>query len=179
MLKKWKKLSEEVMHKNPWWTYKHDTFERVDGKVGDYYYGVCNGNAIVVPILPDGKILMINNYRYIRNQESLEFPCGGKELGSTAEETARRELLEETGYIAEKLIPAGVFQGMNGVFENESHVFVAYVGEKAVQDQTLEPTEQAEIHIYTREEVQKLINEGKIWDGHSLCTWALALQFLP
>src|SRR3989338_10650731 len=104
MNKPWKKLSQEIVHQNPWWKYKHDTFEKTDGTVGNYYYGVCRGNSMVIPILPDGKLLLIRNYRYIRNQESIEFPCGGKEQGATPEQTAERELLEETGSVAEKLI---------------------------------------------------------------------------
>ncbi len=179
MLKKWKKLSEEVVHQNPWWIYKHDTFEKTDGSVGDYYYGACNGNSIVIPILPDGKTVLVRNYRYVCNEESIEFPCGGVEKGSTPEETAKRELLEETGYIVDTLTFVGRFQGLNGVFENQTRVFVAFISDIAPQAQHLESTEQLEVSSHTFEEVQTLIDEGKIWDGNTLSAWALARRFLP
>ncbi len=175
MIKKWKKLSEEVIHKNPWWTYKHDTFEKTDGNIGDYFYGECRGNAMVIPVLPDGRIVMVNMYRYIRNEESLEFPCGGIEQGSTAEETAGKELLEETGYPADRLVFLGKYQGLNGVFENQCHAYIAYVS--AQEQQHLEVTEQIDISYHTVFEVQGFIDAGKIWDGQSLAIWALARRY--
>jgi len=177
MIQKWKKLSEEVLHQNPWWIYKHDTYEKTDGQTGDYYYGECRGNAMIIPVLPDGRFVMIHAYRYIRNEESIEFPCGGIEKGNTPEETAHKELLEETGYTIDELIPVGTFQGLNGVFENECHVFVAHVSER--QAQHLESTEQIEVVFCTSSEIEDLLSQGKIWDGQSLASWALAQRFFP
>ena len=165
-----------MLHKNPWWTYKHDTFEKTDGTIGDYYYGECRGNVMIIPLLPDGRFVLIQAYRYIRNEESIEFPCGGIEEGSTPEQTAQKELLEETGYVIDKLVSVGTFQGLNGVFENQCRVFLAHVSEH--HQQQLESTEQIDVTFYTRSEVQALVDSGKIWDGQSLAAWALAQRFL-
>jgi 8-oxo-dGTP pyrophosphatase MutT (NUDIX family) len=57
---------------------------------------------MVVPIVGDGSMLLVNQYRYLVGRESMEFPCGSVKEGSTHEETARHELEEETGYSADR-----------------------------------------------------------------------------
>src|SRR3989304_4874977 len=50
-LKPWKKLSESVVFRNPYWTYKRDAFELPSGKPGDYHYVHTDGSSMVVPSL--------------------------------------------------------------------------------------------------------------------------------
>ena len=102
MPKHLKKFSEEIIHKNPWWTYKHDKYEKPNGEEGDYYYGETLGNAMIVPVLDDGRLVLTLQQRYLREKQSIEFPCGGLIEGQTFLEVAKRELLEETGYIADE-----------------------------------------------------------------------------
>src|SRR3972149_9814791 len=75
-LKSWKKLSEATMFRNPYWTYKRDTFELPSGKPGEYHYVHTNGSSMVVPIVVDGSMLLVNQYRCLVGRESMEFPCG-------------------------------------------------------------------------------------------------------
>ena len=99
-----KKVSEEIVHENPWWNYIHDVFEFADGKQGHYYYGRTNGMSIVVPILPDGRLVLVRQYRYLIDKYSIEFPGGGIQKFEAPSLVAARELREETGYIAEEMI---------------------------------------------------------------------------
>jgi len=80
------------MFRNPYWTYKRDTFELPSGRPGEYHYVHTNGSSMVVPIVGDGSMLLVNQYRYLVGRESMEFPCGSVKEGSTHEETARHEL---------------------------------------------------------------------------------------
>src|SRR5437870_4280953 len=114
-LKSWKKLNQDFELKNPWWTYRRDSLELPSGKRGEYHYVHTPGSSMIVPVIPDGRLLLVNQYRYLRGRESLEFPCGGVKEGSSFEETARLELAEETGYQADDLQPAGEFNPYNGV----------------------------------------------------------------
>jgi ADP-ribose pyrophosphatase len=98
-LKKWKKLSDIVLLKNPWWIYKKDETLLPSGKHGEYHYVHTNGASIVVPVLNDGRVVLVNQYRYLNDKESLEFPCGGVKDGFTYEETAVHELEEEAGLL--------------------------------------------------------------------------------
>jgi len=62
------------------------------------------GAASVIPLLPDGRIIMVRQYRYPVGKVTLEVPAGKFDReGEDGEECARRELAEETGYVAEKI----------------------------------------------------------------------------
>ena len=123
-LRTWKKLSESVVFKNPWWTYKRDAFELPSGKAGEYHYVHTNGSSMVLPIMEDGTILLVNQYRYLLNRESLEFPCGSVKEGFTHDETARHELVEETGYSAGSLEHLSSIYTTPGFCDEELHIFL-------------------------------------------------------
>ena len=79
-----------------------DTVELPGGKTEQWDY-VCHkkgGGAAVVPVLPDGNILMVRQMRPAIDKEMLELPAGAGENGEKTADTARRELEEETGYRA-------------------------------------------------------------------------------
>jgi len=171
-LKKWKKLSESVVSRNPWWTYKRDTFELPSGKPGEYHYVHTNGSSMVIPILGDGTVILVNQYRYLVGKESLEFPCGSVKEGSSHIETARHELAEETGYAAKRLTRIGEFNPYNGVTSEMCQVYVArdlrFVGG------TPDETEEFEIVRATPAEIEAKIGAGDIWDGMTIAAWAIA-----
>ena len=82
-----------------------DTMELPDGCIQKWDF-VCHkkgGGACIVPVLADGRILMVRQYRPAIDRETLELPAGAVDAeDATTEDTARRELREETGYTAEK-----------------------------------------------------------------------------
>jgi ADP-ribose pyrophosphatase len=170
-LKSWKKLSESIVFRNPWWTYKRDAFELPSGKPGEYHYVHTNGSSMVVPILEDGSVLLVNQYRYLLDRESVEFPCGSVKDGSTHEETARRELAEETGYSARSLVVAGEFNPYNGVTDEMCRVYVA--GELHYVGGTPDETEEFEIVRMTPAEIDARIASGVIWDGMTIAAWSI------
>jgi ADP-ribose pyrophosphatase len=100
--KPWETLSTEVLNENPWTKFIHDEYVLPNGKKGDYYYmktPVCS--IMIVPVLPNGKIALVKQFRYLFQKESIEFPAGHGENGTSVLEMAKRELEEETGYRAE------------------------------------------------------------------------------
>ena len=171
-LKTWKKLSESLVFKNPWWTYKKDSFELPSGKFGEYHYVHTNGSSMILPIMDDGMILLVNQYRYLLHRESLEFPCGSVKDGFNHDETAKHELVEETGYSAEILTSVGEFNPYNGVTSEMCRVYIArglhYVGG------TPDETEEFEIIRTAPAEVDARIGTGLIWDGMTIAAWAIA-----
>ena len=168
----WKKLAESIVFRNPWWTYKRDAFELPSGKPGEYHYVHTNGSSMVIPVLGDGTMLMVNQYRYLMGKESIEFPCGSVKDGSNHDETARHELVEETGYLAKSLSKAGEYNPYNGVTNEMCHVYMArdleYVGG------TPDETEEFEIVHMTPAEIDERIRTGVIWDGMTIAAWAIA-----
>ena len=98
-LRPWTKLKEYTVATNPWWTYRRDACLLPGGAEGEYHYVHTNGSSMVIPVAADGRLLLVNQFRYLMRRESLEFPCGSVKEGATHERTAREELAEETGYV--------------------------------------------------------------------------------
>lgn len=166
-------LSSDTVDKNPWWTYKHDTYEFLDGSTGDYFYAETPGNAMVVPILDDGRFVLVVQHRYLRGKKSIEFPSGGITGDESPQTTAERELLEETGYRSHNLIKIGVFEGLNGLVKDASHLFVGSELEKISEIQN-NRQENIEVIIRRPDEFEAMIKSGEIWCGRTLAAWALA-----
>ena len=170
-LSKWRTLSQKELFKNPWWVYRQDTFELPNGEVSDYHYVHTNGSSIIIPVLADGRVVMVKQYRYLCDEESLEFPCGGVKAGSDYLATAKEELEQEAGYQAATLTLAGKFNPFNGVTNEMCRVYVArglkHVGAKP------EETEEFEHFELTPGEVDERIRAGEIWDGMSIAAWTI------
>ncbi|RCK73954.1 MAG: ADP-ribose pyrophosphatase [Ignavibacteriae bacterium] len=171
MLKKWKKINQIKEISNKWWTYIIDEVELPDGKMGEYHYVHTNGSSMIIPVLDNGNILMVNQYRYLKARESLEFPCGSVKDGSTYEETATHELAEEANVEAEVIEYAGTFNPYNGVTDEMCQVYIA----RNLKKKVLPPdeTEEFEIFAFRKDEIDSKIQSGEIWDGMSIAAWML------
>ncbi len=170
-LKPWKKLTESILFRNPWWTYRKDTFELPSGREGEYHYVHTNGSSLVVPVSEDGALLMVRQYRYLAARESLEFPCGAVKDGSTHDRTAWEELAEETGYSARQLLLVGEFNPYNGVTDELCRVYVA----KELQEVGASPdeTEEFELVRIRPAELETMIKDGTVWDGMTAAAWSI------
>jgi ADP-ribose pyrophosphatase len=171
MLKRWKQLSSKIIIKNPWWMYKLDEFQIPNGIKGEYHYVHTNGASMIIPMTNDGKIILVNQYRYLCDKESIEFPCGGVKEGKSYEEMAHIELEEETGFRSNDLEHIAEFNPYNGVTNEICKVFIAkeLVQSKAIPDST----EEFEILYKTPNEVEELIRSNIIWDGMTIAAWGL------
>jgi ADP-ribose pyrophosphatase len=171
-MKPYKRISKSVVHKNPWWQYCRDQIELPSGKPGEYFYALTEGSSMVVPVADDGKLLLVRQYRYTGNRDSIEFPCGGLKKGMTYEENAKNELVEETGYFAERMEPVGDFNPCNGLLDEICRVYIArdlhHVGSRP------DETECFELIFLTIDELDTYIVNGTIWDGMTLAAWAIA-----
>jgi ADP-ribose pyrophosphatase len=171
MLKRLRRISTEILHKNPWWEYRRDEYLHPDDSPGEFFYAHTLGAVFVIPELEDGKMLMLKQFRYLSQRESLEFIGGGVKSGQSHEEAARAELLEEAGFLANELIPLGWFNPMNGATDEECYVFLAR--ELTAADAHPEVSEAFEPVMVTRNELDNLIANGEIWDGMTLAAYAL------
>ncbi len=174
MLSRWKKLSSKTLHKNPWWTYKVDSYQIPNKVSGEYHYVHTEGSSMVVPIRDDGKLILVNQYRYLCERESIEFPCGGVKPGKSYDEIAIMELEEETGYRSDDLQMIGEFNPFNGV---TNEFCAVYVGRKLVRTAPKpDETEEFEIMACSPKELDEMIRNNKIWDGMTLAAWTLAKE---
>ena len=99
----WKVIQRELIFQNPWIELHQDKVETRTGKVMDYTWYKSSDVAVIVPFLEKDNLVMIRQYRYPLGKVLLEFPAGHIEYGEAAAKTAKRELLEETGYIANRI----------------------------------------------------------------------------
>lgn len=169
-----KKISSEIIHQNPWWTYYHDKFAISDGREVDYYYGETTGGcSMIIPVLDDGRLILTIQHRYLRGKQSMEFPCGGLNAKEAPSQAAERELFEETGWKSTNIMKVGAFDGLNGLFKDTTHVFVASELEQIGEPQR-DSAENIEI-IYRRvDEFEEMLKLGEIWHGQTLAAWAIA-----
>src|SRR4051812_16918245 len=77
-----------------------DTVRLPDGAVATGEYLVHPGAVLIVPVLPDGRLVIERQFRYPLQRVFIEFPAGKLDPGESALDTARRELQEEAGYTA-------------------------------------------------------------------------------
>jgi ADP-ribose pyrophosphatase len=81
-------------------TVKEDVVELPDGGHATREYILHPGAVVIIPLIDEGTLLLEHQYRYPVRSHFLELPAGKIEADEPAEQTARRELLEETGYVA-------------------------------------------------------------------------------
>jgi len=170
----YKKLSEETVLQTDRITIKHDRFLLREGDERDYFYAEFGGGVMVVPIMTDGKMVFVKQYRYLRERSGIEFPGGLVDKGEAPQVSAVRELLEETGMASEEIINIGCISDSKSFIKGQIHVFIAKDAE-VVSKQKLDETEEIEV-VYRREdEIKDMIQRGEIWDSHTLAAWALVL----
>lgn len=113
----------------------------------------------VVPVTAEGEVILIRQYRFGVHEITLEVPGGVCDPGEPPEETARRELLEETGYAVGELVPLGWVYPNPAVQNNRCHCYLAR-GCVRVGDPTPDPDEAFEVVTHPVPEVRRFLREG-------------------
>ncbi|MCE9639591.1 MAG: NUDIX hydrolase [Betaproteobacteria bacterium] len=93
-------LHKEQVYQGKFLRLNRDSVRLPNGRQSVREYLSHPGAAMVVPVLDDGRVIMVRQYRYAVSRHIMEFPAGKIDGGETGEMAARRELLEETGYEA-------------------------------------------------------------------------------
>ena len=145
-----------------------------DGRVVERDYFHYTGSAVIVPVLDDGRILLIRNTRFAVDEDLIEVPAGRLDPGEDGATAAGRELTEETGYIAGKLERLGAFYSAPGNADENLHTFLAT--ELSRGEQKLETYEKIALLPLTPDEVRAMIRSGEIHDAKTIA--ALALYWL-
>ena len=124
------------------------------------------GAVILLPILEDGRIIMIENQRWQVGQTLLELPAGTRELHESPERCARRELREETGYTSDNLRALPAFFAAPGVSTEIMHPYEArgltFIG------QSLAPDEVIDVVPMSSSELVGALCSGRIVDGKTI-----------
>lgn len=157
-----KKISSKTVFKGNLLNICSDEVELSNGKQTVREYNKHPGAAAVIPILPDGKIGLIKQFRYPADQVLIEVPAGTIDPGENVEETAKRELAEEIGYHPRKLT---YLTKINPCVGYSDEVIWIYLGEDLQKvDQKKMEDESLEFFPVSIAEAIKMVWTGKITD---------------
>jgi ADP-ribose pyrophosphatase len=141
---------------------KRDTVRLPDGKTATREYIAHPGAVMIIPRLPDGKLLMERQFRYPLARVFIEFPAGKIDPGEDPATTAARELLEETGYTAERWSHIGTLHPLITYSTERIEIYTAdaltFIGAK------LDAGEFIEIFSATLEQALAWIDRGELTD---------------
>ncbi|WP_051449057.1 NUDIX domain-containing protein [Tolumonas lignilytica] len=162
----WQTIKSKIVFETPWIRVRHDDVLTPKGSPAQY--GVVefkNRGVGVVPVLDDGRIVMVRQTRYaIGNLSSLEIPEGGAPEGEDWLQTAARELQEETGYISDDIQPLLThFYMSNSVTNEYGALFIARNLREGQQE--LEDSEDIQVELHTFDELLAMIKAGVISDS--------------
>jgi ADP-ribose pyrophosphatase len=158
-------LRSRLLWSSPWYSLREDHVRFPDGSEGPYTVVDKREAVWIVPVLPDGSIVLIRNYRHTVSGWLWEVPAGGIEPDISPDEMARRELAEEIGGQAETLREVRSFYTMPGIGNERAHIYLAEG--VTLGEPHHEPSEVMERHILPREEVLAMVMRGDIADGPS------------
>ena len=160
-----KKLSSNSVFKGSLLDIFVDEVQIHNGKRKVREYTKHPGAAAVIPILPDGKIGLIRHYRYPTNQIHIEVPAGKINPGEDVENTAKRELQEEIGYIPQKLT---FLTKINPCIGYSDESIWLYLGENLEKVEHFKTDESIEFYPVSFDKAVELVWSGKITDVKSI-----------
>ncbi|MFZ1979259.1 MAG: NUDIX hydrolase [Bacteroidota bacterium] len=134
-----------------------------------------NGGCVVVPILDDGSILLVRQYRHPLKQYILELPAGKLEANENPLDCASRELREETGYEAASIEKLTDICTTPGFCSEVLHIYLATGLRHSPKGQALEEGEATlTLETYSLVTAVAMIERGEISDSKTICGILLA-----
>ena len=165
-------LATRTVYTNPWLTLREDEIERADGSRGIYSVVDKHDGALVVPW--DGeRVWLVGQYKYPLRRFCWELPQGAiDDRDASPEETARTELLEETGLRAGRLELLARLHYSPGLSSQAFHAWLATDLEHG------EPEPEAtEVGLRTRPVTgatfRRMVADGEITDAATIAAWSL------
>jgi ADP-ribose pyrophosphatase len=137
-----------------------------DGKTHTHDVVLHPGAVVILPMVDDDRVCLIRNYRMAVGETLLELPAGTLEPNEDPAVTAHRELIEETGYRADRIEKLCEFYMSPGILNERMHLFLAtglHAGATA-----LESGEEIETLIVPWDEAMRMVEAGEVRDAKSL-----------
>lgn len=159
----WIRRTRRAAYANPWIEVVHDEVDRPDGSPG--IYGVVRFRNVAVGVVAvdeDGRILLVGQHRYTLDRYSWEIPEGGAPMDEDPELGARRELAEETGFVADEWRVLCRFSLSNSITDETGILYLAtglHAGTASP-----EPSEDLAVRWATLDEVLAGIDAGEVHD---------------
>jgi 8-oxo-dGTP pyrophosphatase MutT (NUDIX family) len=172
----WTVLAEQTVYDNPW--IRVTAYDVLNPSGGKGIYGKVHFKNLAIGVIPideDWNTWLVGQYRFVLNAYSWEMPEGGGPLGIDPLESAQRELLEETGLVAEEWTEIQRLHLSNSVSDELSILYLAR--NFTQQAPAPEETEQLVVRKVPFDEVCRMVEEGKITDAMTV-TAVLKIQLM-
>ncbi len=161
--------SSRTVWSSPWFSIRQDEVVLPNGAPNAFNIVNHPGAVWVIPVTPEGEIVLIYQYRQSVEDWCWELPAGGIKFGISLKGTVRQELKEEVGGTAEAIEKIGEYYTSNGISNEVAHLFLA-TG-VVLEERRPEPAEVLEVHRVPIAEALRMVRSNEINDGPS----ALAL----
>lgn len=162
------RVKRELQRKGTIINYYKDIVLLPDGKAEIYDFVEHNGAAAAVGVLPDGRLLMVRQYRNALDRFTLEIPAGGLNPGEPTIDAAARELEEETGYRCGRIEKLITIRTTVAFCNEKIDIYLATDLQKTVQH--LDADEFINVEIHTVEELEEMIYDGTIEDSKTIAS---------
>ncbi|MEB3297709.1 MAG: NUDIX hydrolase [Cyanobacteriota bacterium] len=137
------------------------------------------GASLAVPVLDDGRVVILRQYRFAVATRLLEFPAGTLDPGETPLSTMQRELQEEAGYSADRWDPLGAMLPCPGYSDEVIHLFLARELQELSDRPAGDDDEDLEVLLMEPSELDAALASGAEYlDGKSVTAWLRAKQLL-
>jgi len=178
MLKPWKTLASKVIVSDPWIHLRADVCQRADGRIIEpYYVSEVRDFVHALPVLSDGRIVLVRQYRHAMGQMGLELPGGVLDPGEEPLVGAQRELREECGASGGQWTHLATFSTNPARQTNQFHCFLAQ-GVELTGETAHDENEEIEIHPLTVGELDEAIAQGEFHQGNHIAAYLLARPHL-
>lgn len=137
------------------------------------------GAVCMVPVQADGSLLLVTQYRHAAGRRLLELPAGTLEPGEAPEAAVNRELQEEVGRVAGRVVPLGGFYVAPGYTSEYIHLFACL--ELTESRLAMDADEDIEVEVRTLAEAVAAVERGEICDAKSVIgvlRWARMVEGL-
>jgi 8-oxo-dGTP pyrophosphatase MutT (NUDIX family) len=167
-------LTSREVYRNHWMRVREDEILRSNGEIGIYGVVEKHDAAIILPI-DQGRIWLVEQFRYTIQERAWELPQGGWEREVVdAEEMARGELKEETGLEAAEMTSLGWLWIAYGFTRQKHHVYLAS-GLTETEKRPDAEEHDLEVRSFAVEEFEEMMRTGVIRDNCTLAAWGLYL----
>jgi ADP-ribose pyrophosphatase YjhB (NUDIX family) len=163
---------ENKVYETPWIDFYYDDIVHPNGSSGKYAWikrHFEHGAMMTIPVTPSEKYLVIRIYRHPMKRHFWEFPAGLGEQDESPTDTARRELIEETGIVPTHLELLGFDSSISGLMGEASAVVLAEIPEIDPKDISIQRSEGiSEAKLVTRSELINLLASQEVGDSVTL-----------